>query len=118
MASRQVEMATAPLPSPFPEGWYFVASRRAVLREKLIRKTWMGEEIVVWCDNSGRICVAGAYCPHLGSDLAPEAGGRVCNGRLVCPFHGFEYDTTGQCVPLLMPTRQETRGWRYSRHQK
>ena len=107
MASRQVEMANAPLPSPFPESWYFVASRRAVLKAKLIRKTWMGEEIVVWCDNSGRICVSGAYCPHLGSDLGPEAGGRVCNGRLVCPFHGFEYDATGQCVatPYADPPR-------------
>jgi len=28
----------------------------------------------------------------------PEAGGRVRNGCLVCPFHGYEYDVTGQCV--------------------
>ncbi len=30
--------------SPFPEGWYFVASRDSILREKLIEKTWLGEE--------------------------------------------------------------------------
>ncbi len=82
----------------FPEGWYFVASRESILREKLIEKTWLGEEIVAWCDEAGRVCVADAVCPHLGSYLGPEAGGQVCNGRLVCPFHGFEYDTTGQCV--------------------
>ena len=82
----------------FPEGWYFVTSRASILREKLIEKTWLGEEIVVWCDEAGRVCVADAVCPHLGSYLGPEVGGRVCNGRLVCPFHGFEYDTTGQCV--------------------
>ncbi|MCE2431652.1 MAG: Rieske (2Fe-2S) protein [Candidatus Latescibacteria bacterium] len=83
---------------PFPEGWYFVASRESILREKLIEKTWLGEEIVVWCDDAGRVCVADAVCPHLGSHLGPEVGGQICNGRLVCPFHGFEYDTTGQCV--------------------
>ena len=83
---------------PFPEGWYFVASRESILREKLIEKTWLGEEIVVWCDDAGRVCVADAVCPHLGSHLGPEVGGKICNGRLVCPFHGFEYDTTGQCV--------------------
>ena len=82
----------------FPEGWYFVASRESILREKLIEKTWLGEEIVAWCDEAGRVCVADAVCPHLGSYLGPEAGGQVCNGRLVCPFHGFAYDTTGQCV--------------------
>ena len=82
----------------FPEGWYFVASRESILREKLIEKTWLGEEIVAWCDAAGRVCVADAVCPHLGSYLGPAVGGQVCNGRLVCPFHGFEFDTTGQCV--------------------
>ncbi len=83
---------------PFPEGWYFVASRESILREKLIEKTWLGVEIVAWCDKVGSICVADAVCPHLGSHLGPAVGGQVCNGRLICPFHGFEYDTTGQCV--------------------
>lgn len=84
----------------YPEGWYFVATRKSVQRKTLIEKTWMGEEIVVWCDEEGRICVADAACPHLGSYLGPAVGGRVCNGRLVCPFHGFEFDATGQCVAV------------------
>ena len=88
----------APSLSPFPEGWYFVASRQAILKAKLIRKTWMGENIVAWCDENGRVCVAEAFCPHLGSDLGPAAGGRIRSGRLVCPFHGYEFDATGQCV--------------------
>ncbi|MCE2439874.1 MAG: Rieske 2Fe-2S domain-containing protein [Candidatus Latescibacteria bacterium] len=83
---------------PFPEGWYLVTTRQSLLREKLIEKTWMGEEIVAWCDEEGRVCVADSICPHLGSSLGPEVGGKVCDGRLVCPFHGFEFDTTGQCV--------------------
>ena len=83
---------------PFPEGWYFITSRSALKKKKLIRKTWMGVEIVAWCDAEGRTCVAEAVCPHMGSDLGPEAGGKVRNGCLVCPFHGFEFDTSGQCV--------------------
>ena len=95
---RREQRANVPLSSPFPEGWYFVASRKDVLKAKLIEKTWMGESIVVWLDDNGGVCVAEAFCAHLGSYLGPTAGGRVCAGRLVCPFHGFEYDTTGQCV--------------------
>ena len=83
---------------PFPEGWYFVTSRESMLKKKLIEKTWMGEEIVAWCDQDGRICVADAFCPHLGSHMGPTVGGVVRDGCLVCPFHGFTYDTTGQCV--------------------
>ena len=83
---------------PFPEGWYFIAHRDAILRKKLIERTWMGEEIVAWCDDEGRICVADAFCPHLGSHMGPTVGGVVRDGCLVCPFHGFTFDATGRCV--------------------
>ena len=106
MPVRHGEPAITPLP-PFPEGWYFVTSRKALQQVGLIQKTWLGENVVVWSDEDGRACVAEAICPHLGSDLGPDAGGRVCAGRLVCPFHGFEFDTTGQCVdtPYAPPPR-------------
>ena len=102
-----MEPTNTPLPSAFPEGWYFVASRKDLEKAKLVRKTWMGTEIVAWSGENGRVCVAEAYCPHLGSDLGPSVGGRVRNGRLVCPFHGFEYDTGGQCVatPFAPPPK-------------
>ena len=106
MPAPRPEPANDTLP-PFPEGWYFIASRAVIEKAGLIEKTWMGEDIVAWCDEDGRICVAEAVCPHLGSYLGPEAGGNVCAGRLVCPFHGFEFDTTGQCVetPFAPPPR-------------
>ena len=93
---------------PFPEGWYFVASRDELRRAGLIEREWMGEQIVAWLDDDGQVCVSDAYCPHLGSHMGPAAGGRVCDGKLVCPFHGFEFDTTGQCVatPFAAPPRR------------
>lgn len=107
MATQNREPPNTPLPSPFPEGWYFVSSRKEVEKAQLIQKTWMGEEVVVWCDDQGRVCLAEAVCPHLGSDLGPATGGRICDGRLVCPFHGFEFDATGQCVatPFAPPPK-------------
>ena len=106
MRARHGEPAIAALP-PFPEGWFYVARRRDVERAGIIQKTWMGENVVVWCGADGRVCVAEAVCPHLGSSLAPDAGGRVLAGRLVCPFHGYEFDATGQCVdtPYAPPPR-------------
>ena len=107
MSNVSTRKANDRLPSPFPEGWYFIASRSELLKANLLRKTWMGEEIVAWCDREGRVCVADAYCPHLGSDLGPAAGGMVCQGRLVCPFHGYQFDATGQCVatPFAEPPK-------------
>ena len=92
---------------PFPEGWYFVASRKSILKAGLIQKTWLGRNIVAWCGVEGTVCVAEAVCSHLGADLGPAAGGQVRDGCLVCPFHGFEYDVSGQCVatPFASPPK-------------
>lgn len=95
--AQRTDLEDAPLP-PFPEGWYFIETRQVIEKAKLISKTWMGEEIIAWTDGEGAICVAEAHCPHLGANLSPEVGGRVVNGQLVCPFHGFAYDATGQCI--------------------
>ena len=78
----QVERKDTALLSPFPEGWYFVASRRAILKASLLQKIWMGEEIVAWCDGDGRVCVAESVCPHLGAALGPTVGGKVRDGCL------------------------------------
>ena len=92
---------------PFPEGWYFIGSCDSIRRKRLIEKTWVGEEIVVWCDEDDRIRVTDAICPHLGSHLGPSVGGKVRDGCLVCPFHGFEFDGDGRCVatPNAPPPR-------------
>ena len=107
MSTRRMLNAVDTLPSPFPEGWYFVTTRKELAKAGLIQKTWMGENIIAWRDDGGKVCVADAYCPHLGSDMGPGAGGCVRGGRLVCPFHGFEYDTAGECVatPYAEPPR-------------
>ena len=106
------------LPSPFPEGWYFVASRKTIEREKLIQKTWMGENIVAYCDESGNICVAEAYCPHLGSDLSPTAGGRVRAGRLVCPSTAMSSTQPARASRLPTLPRPGSQACAYTRHGK
>lgn len=94
-------------PGRYPEGWYLVEVARNLPEGGLLQKEWMGRQIVAWRDSSGEVCVSEAYCPHLGAHLGPKSGGRVRNGRLVCPFHGFEYDIGGQCVatPNAPPPR-------------
>ena len=96
--------------SPFPDGWYFVTDRAALRKKTLIERAWLGQEVVAWRDEQGSICVADAYCPHLGSHLGPKTGGKVRDGCLVCPFHGFEYDVTGRCVATpLAPAPRNAR---------
>ena len=100
-------LGNEPVLYPYPEGWYFVAERRSIVKQRLVQKQWLGQDIVVWCDDEGAICVARSVCPHLGSSLGPDVGGRVQDGLLVCPFHGFAYNAAGACVatPFAEPPK-------------
>ena len=86
MKASQTKRSDSPLLFPFPEGWYFVASLKSIVKEKLIQKTWLGIQIVVWCDNEGCICVAESVCPHMGSELGPEQGAKYVTVASSVPF--------------------------------
>jgi len=51
-------------------------------------------DLVLWRNRDG-IHVWRDLCVHRGSRLS---GGRVTGGCLACPYHGWEYDSAGQCV--------------------
>jgi len=55
----------------------------------------LGEDLVLFRDNGGALGLIGRHCPHRGVDLC--FGRREDNG-LRCPFHGWHFDRTGQCV--------------------
>jgi isorenieratene synthase len=69
-------------------GWYALLASRA-LRDSPMRASVEGRELVVWRGNGGAPRVAPASCPHMGADLA---GGYVCDGKIVCPWHGLALD--------------------------
>ncbi len=92
--------------TPFPRGWFYFELSTNMAADKLVSRHWMGEEVIGWRGPDGQVCVASAFCPHLGAKLSPDCGGTLMDGQLVCPFHGFTYDTTGACVstPFAAPS--------------
>jgi 3-ketosteroid 9alpha-monooxygenase subunit A len=92
-------MATiAPIPmkhrvedTEFPFGWYGVAESNDVTGGALLPLSWLGREMVAYRTADGMAQVADAYCPHLGAHLA-SADGSICDGRLKCPFHKWQFD--------------------------
>ncbi len=74
--------------------WYVLLESSEV-REKPIGVTRMGEKMVFWRDAQGAVHCAVDRCPHRGVQLSL---GAVKDDHLQCPFHGFEYDSSGQCV--------------------
>ena len=57
--------------------------------------TLLGERLVLFRNESGELGLIARHCPHRGADLCY---GRLEDNGLRCPFHGWHFDRTGQCV--------------------
>jgi len=55
----------------------------------------MGQDMVLFRDEQGRLGLVDRDCPHRGADLAY---GRLENGGLRCLFHGWLFDVNGKCI--------------------
>ncbi len=57
----------------------------------------MGQDLVLFRDEAGRLGLLDRDCPHRGADLAY---GRREHGGLRCPFHGWLFDVEGKCLQM------------------
>lgn len=55
----------------------------------------LGEDLVIFRDEDGRYGLIERQCCHRGADLA---FGRLEDGGIRCPFHGWLFDVTGKCL--------------------
>jgi phthalate 4,5-dioxygenase len=55
----------------------------------------MGEDLVLFRDDQGRVGLLGIKCAHRCADLSY---GRVEDGGLRCVYHGWLYDVSGRCL--------------------
>ncbi len=55
----------------------------------------MGQDFVLFRDERGELGLLDRDCPHRGADLAY---GRLEDGGLRCVFHGWLFNTRGQCL--------------------
>jgi phenylpropionate dioxygenase-like ring-hydroxylating dioxygenase large terminal subunit len=84
-----------------PNQWYAVMESNQV-KDRPVGVTRMGEKLVLWRGDGGKVWCLRDKCPHRGVELSK---GQVVHGQIRCPFHGFEYDPSGQCT--LVPAN----GW-------
>ena len=73
--------------------WYVVLESKQLKKNKLIGITRVSEKLVFWRDeNNGVNCIFDKCC-HRGASLS---AGKIVNNHVECPFHGFQYDSTGK----------------------
>jgi phthalate 4,5-dioxygenase oxygenase subunit len=62
-----------------------------------LRVMLLGERLIGFRDEGGSVGLVGEACPHRGASLF---FGRCTGGGLRCAYHGWIFDTAGQCVAL------------------
>lgn len=87
--------------------WLPVANCTEVSNGELKAIRLLGQNLVLWRSNDGDAHAWQDRCPHRGSRLSL---GHVREDRLVCPYHGWNYDVEGKCVhmpshPTLQPPK-------------
>jgi phenylpropionate dioxygenase-like ring-hydroxylating dioxygenase large terminal subunit len=78
--------------------WHAVALSSEVVTGELVPTTLFERDLVVWRDEVGEVHVWDDLCLHRGARLSK---GFIQDDRVVCPYHGWNYDRSAQCV--LMP---------------
>jgi phthalate 4,5-dioxygenase len=62
-----------------------------------IRLKLLSERLLAWRDSQGRYSLIDEFCAHRGTSLWV---GRNEEDGLRCPYHGWKYDWTGQCIDI------------------
>ena len=71
-----------------------------------VRAELLGEKLIAFRDTEGRYSLIEEFCAHRRVSLW---FGRVEEGGIRCPYHGWKYDHTGQCIDV--PSEPEESGF-------
>lgn len=83
------------MPSQTGEWTQVAQSAQLDVPRPLVPVSLNGRPYVLFRDDEGALGLIGRHCPHRGADLCY---GRLEDNGLRCPFHGWHFDRTGQCV--------------------
>src|SRR5919199_3087790 len=75
--------------------WYPVATTTELAPESVLPVRLLGEDLALYRTEQGKLGLVSERCAHRGASLVygiPEDDG------LRCPYHGWKYSATGQCV--------------------
>ena len=103
-------------PFGVPNGWFVVSTMAELAPGDVRALRYFDRDLVLYRTAGGRPRLMDAHCPHLGAHLA--VGGRVEDGCIRCPFHGWRFDgETGACVEIpygdlpRIPPKAHTRSY-------
>lgn len=77
--------------------WYVAAVSADVVVGKPHGVKMLGCDFVLYRQEDGSVVCLSDVCVHRGASLSR---GKCVGDRVACPFHGWEFDASGQCVRI------------------
>jgi phenylpropionate dioxygenase-like ring-hydroxylating dioxygenase large terminal subunit len=90
--------------------WHVAAASTDIVPGELVSLTLFERDLVAWRDTDGQVHVWDDLCIHRGARLSK---GFIQDDKVVCPYHGWNYDSSAQCV--LMPAAPHEKPMRKAR---
>lgn len=82
--------------SAYAPDWVFIANRSELVSPRPLLPVMIDTRpYILFLNDGGELGLIGRHCPHRGADLCY---GRLEDNGIRCPFHGWHFDRTGQCV--------------------
>ena len=91
------ELVDRPAPPPVPNGWFAAAASTDLEVGGVLPFVAVERELVAFRGSDGAATVLDAHCPHMGAHLG---GGHVQGDTLTCPYHGWRFAGSGECVEI------------------
>lgn len=91
-----------PRPQKLLSCWHPVAYSHDVTDDNPYGTMLLNEPLVIWRNTAGDPLAMKDVCIHRGTALSL---GWLDDGCLVCPYHGWRYDTAGACVLIPQSTQ-------------
>jgi phenylpropionate dioxygenase-like ring-hydroxylating dioxygenase large terminal subunit len=104
------------------ENWYVIGEKNEFYSNKLYKKTIWNKDYVVWKNDKNYFALDN-HCSHRGASLA---NGRLIGENILCPYHGYEFNSTGilckvpglnftnsKCQNIKTYQIKEQNGWVY-----
>lgn len=96
--------------------WYPVVPIAQLSADRPYPFQLLGQKIVLWLDAAGQPVAIADQCCHRSAQLSK---GEIIAGCVRCPYHGWSYDGSGQCVkvPQFQPEQAIPASYRVAAFQ-
>jgi len=73
--------------------WYVILESCEVKKNKPLKINRLNQILTLWRDQEGKVCCISDKCCHRGASLSC---GKLIDGKVECPFHGFQFGSDGK----------------------